>query len=374
MGVPKPGGNYTHFKYLAEELRDFEWTLLQIGNSNLEGFQDERFVNIGKDLDRKKDARKLAEMLIKYLVQNEFDILIPMNSPIAVSIIPFLPQDIKVVNIVNSNTPRVYKYVTEHIDFISSIIAISPQQKKELERRSVKKEVHLIPHGQTIPSKKSKKEDVFSIGYIGRIHDAHKGVLRIPEILKELSFKFKFDIVGDGVDSELLLSKLDEAEIPYNFHGFKDGEEKEEIISQWDIFLFPSIVEGFGLTLIECMKYGVIPLANKIEDITDYIIDEEVNGYIITNNHVETYRERLQYLFDNKEEREQMSRNAIKKVSEKFNLMYTIPLYKNVFLEAMEYSKPTRFEMKKWKPYQEYRPSIMNKILRRLYGLKSSNN
>jgi len=369
MGVPKPGGNYTHFKYLAEELRDFEWTLLQIGNSNLEGFQDERFVNIGKDLDRKKDARKLAEMLIKYLVQNEFDILIPMNSPIAVSIIPFLPQDIKVVNIVNSNTPRVYKYVTEHIDFISSIIAISPQQKNELERSSVKKEVHLIPHGQTLPSKKPKKENVFSIGYIGRIHDAHKGVLRIPEILKELSFEFKFDIVGDGADKGLLLSKLDEAKIPYNFHGFKDGAEKEEIISHWDIVLFPSIVEGFGLTLIECMKYGVIPLANKIEDITDYIIDEEVDGYIITNNHVETYRERLQYLFDNKEEREQMSRNAIKKVSESFNLELTIPLYKNVFLEAMNFKKEPVKDIKYWKPYQEYKPSKLKVIFSKILNI-----
>lgn len=368
-GQPNYGGNYSRFQYFSEGLREFDFTLLQVGKINDEIISDSHFVNIGAHLPIKSNKKELALLLLNYLIDNNFDILIPMNSPTAVSIIPFLPANIKVINIVNSNTQRVYKYVTEHSDFVSKIICISLQQKKEIsEQSSLLDKLVLIPHGQAIDSFFKKQHNkILTIGFLGRIHDGHKGCFIIPNILKRINTPYILEIVGDGPDTGLLLNKLDEKRVNYKFIGFKSGKEKEEIISKWDIMLFPSKVEGFGLTLIECMKYGVIPIANKISGITDDIITDGIDGFIIEGNNPEIFTSKIEYLFENPQKMREISDAAKQTVEDRFDLKTILIRYGNVFMEAMNYQKPITKDFQNWKPYEEYKPSIFTKLKNRLY-------
>lgn len=361
MGVPQIGGNYTHFSYLAEGLPEYDWKLLQVGKINQPLIEDSRFVQIKPNLDRKKDTKELAKSLLDYLTENEFDILIPMNSPIAVSIIPHSPTNIKIVNIVNNDKGRVYKAVTEHLTYISKIICISPKQIDALKKH--KNKSVLIPHGTKIWGNIEKSNnEKFTIGFLGRLHHNQKGILLLPEILKDLSKNLIFEIVGDGQDKEDLLEKLETENVNYKFFGFISGREKEEIIRHWDLLLFPSFFEGFGLTLIECMKYGVVPIANKIEGITDYIIDDGINGFVVENNDPQVFREKITLLMGNEALRNKLSENAIQKVKTEFNIEKILDAYKNEIQKALEYKKPDTTSINKWKPYKEYKPSFLTRI------------
>lgn len=370
MGVPLPGGNYTHFQYLSRGLEEFDWILLQIGKLDFNYSSEQKFVNICKNLDRNLHQKELAYELKNYLEDNNVDILIPMNSAIAISIIPYLSQSVKVVNIVNSNTKRAYKGVTEHREYISSIITMSILQKNKLKKWTHANLVYLIPHGQVVTKINRSRHRFLKIGFLGRLHDGHKGILLIPEILKDLDFKVNFEIVGDGPDKEIFLKKLKEYNISYSFFGFKEGTEKESIISQWDIMLFPSYIEGFGLTLIECMKYGVIPIANKIEGVTNFIISDGKDGFIIPKNKIKKYQGKLKLLNQDKNLMESISKNAISKIENEFSLENTISLYRKVFSESIKFDKPKQLEWSGWKTYKEYNPPLYQKILNRLKNIR----
>jgi glycogen synthase len=47
-----------------------------------------------------------------------------------------------------------------------------------------------------------------------------------------------------------------------------------------DVFLFPSIYEGLGITLIEAMAAGCVPVASRIRGVTDFIIDDGYDGLL----------------------------------------------------------------------------------------------
>ena len=364
VGIPTVTGNYAHFKYLSEGLSEYEWTLLQVGKVNVHLLPDKHFFNIAPDLDRSKYSKELATELLSFLSGNNYDILIPMNSAIAISIIPFLPESIKVVNIVNSDTQRVYKAVSEYYDFVSKIICISPKQINVLEvKENVRKKLKLIPHGVRIQSGFVRPQnDLIRIGFLGRIHHEHKGVLLIPEILQGITDSFIFEIIGDGPDKQTLLNELERYNINYNFWGFKKGLEKEKIISQWDIMLFPSYIEGFGLTLIEVMKYGVIPIANEIKGITDYIITDKIDGFIVPANNIDVFKSNIKILLTNPVQRSKMSVSATKTIEEKYNLDVILDEYRTVFAESLNYKKPETLDFTNWTMYQEYCPSLIVRI------------
>lgn len=364
IGIPFFGGNYSHFKYLSEGLPEYDWTLLQIGKTTGDLLEDEKFVHIGSNMDRKKYQKELAQELINFLSDNNYDILIPMNSGITISVIPYLPKSLNIVNIVNSDTMRVYKAVTEHCNYISKIICISPKQINVLTvKENVKTKLQLIPHGVRKQNGFAiKKNNLLKIGFLGRIHHEHKGVLLIPKILQDIPEPFILEIVGDGADTQALLTELEKYNINYNFFGFKKGMEKDGIISQWDIMLFPSYIEGFGLTLIEAMQYGAIPISNEIKGITDYIITDKIDGFIIPGNNIETFRMTTQFLLTHPTERSKMSEAAKKTVAGKYNLDFILDEYRSVFAECINYKKPKTLDFTKWKMYQEYYPSLIFRI------------
>lgn len=368
MGVPMLDGNYTHFNYLADGIPEFDWSLINVGKHNYTLIGDARFIDLGKDLDKKKDFKELAFLLYDFLVENKYDVLIPMNYGIAISIIPHLPEKLHIVNIVNSNTQRVYKAVSEYPEYISKIICISKNQIETLGKiPEIKNKLLLIPHGvKSKPIFKKKNNPVFKIGFLGRIHHGHKGVLFIPEILKDIKQPYIFEIVGDGEDKGKLIEKLENYSIPYEFHGFKSGKEKEQIIKHWDVLLFPSIIEGFGLSLIEVMNHGVIPIANKIDGVTDYIISDKKDGFLINNNKIQLFRECIHQLITNRELKESMSLAANQKVLNEFNLESIVVKNKKLIEDAMCFKKEKMISTDDWEPFVEYKPSILQRIINRL--------
>src|SRR5690606_36454738 len=92
----------------------------------------------------------LAELFINFCHSEFIDIIIPLDSSIVVSCIPYL-RNIRVVHILNSDSQRLYKYVTSYLETVSKIICISARQvnvlKERLHEPVFLEKVALIPHG-----------------------------------------------------------------------------------------------------------------------------------------------------------------------------------------------------------------------------------
>jgi glycosyltransferase involved in cell wall biosynthesis len=372
LGSPIVGGNYTHYQYLKEGLNDFDWTLLNAGKINASTLQDDSFVHIASHSDRKKDLHLIANMLLEYIEKEQFDIIIPMNSSIIISLIPFLDSKIKIVQIVNSDTPRVYQSVTAHIDYLDKIICISSKQIQEIKKRVdpefFNQKTILIPHGVKIQNTEFRQNltEPLRIGFLGRMHQVHKNILLIPEILKKLKIEFNFELVGEGENKAEFIAGLEKYKITYKDYGIVERQDIDQIISLWDIQLFPSTTEGFGLTLIECMQHGVVPIANHLKGITDFVISHEKDGFIVSKNKIETYVEIINNLNNNRLLLNQIKKEASITVQNRFNLDEILVQYSTVFTQVNDSKKNTKtLEFKNWKPYIEYKPNVIQRILNR---------
>ena len=110
-----------------------------------------------------------------------------------------------------------------------------------------------------------KHNDYLRFLYVGRLVD-YKGVELLLTALSQYKLKndnFKLDILGTGILEEKLVSKVEEFDLTSNvvFHGFKNFNEKIQMIERSNIFFIPSIIkktqlEGGPLTLMEAMATG----------------------------------------------------------------------------------------------------------------------
>lgn len=173
-----------------------------------------------------------------------------------------------------------------------------------------------VPYGVTIGNntinKKKNPHRGLNVLFVGEVNQ-RKGIYQVLEAAKQLKEKdIKFDIVGRGGD---VCSYLYKPYIDYvTFHGHVSYEKLQELFSQADVFLFPTLGEGFGLVLLEALSKGV-PLIASTNCAGPDLIIEGKNGFLITPGHVEEIVDKLNYLLNNPEILPVMSEYAIKSVS-----------------------------------------------------------
>lgn len=103
--------------------------------------------------------------------------------------------------------------------------------------------------------------------FVGRINES-KGINDLLEVLKIVKrdiFDFQLAIVGRGDENterkykrEIKKSNLEEN---VRFLGWKEGEEKFEILKSSKVFLFLSKEESFGISLLEAVCSGLFAVA-----------------------------------------------------------------------------------------------------------------
>ena len=106
--------------------------------------------------------------------------------------------------------------------------------------------------------------------YVGRLTRL-KGVGVLLEALSSVSGVWELDILGDGPQRNELESKAKELGISgsVHFHGF--CEEVEAWLSRSHLFLFPSLNEGMGLSLMQALRAECPVLASDIEAVAELL-------------------------------------------------------------------------------------------------------
>ena len=150
-----------------------------------------------------------------------------------------------------------------------------------------------------------KKKEIL---YVGRINTSQKRVDLLLEIWGLLYKKFpdwSLKVVGGGDELEsikLLSSELGLKNI--TFYGFKIAKPFYETAS---IICLTSSYEGFGIALIEAMQHGAVPIAfNSYLSVTD-IVEDGVNGRLITPFDINEYSNVLSNFMSSQKELQRFS-------------------------------------------------------------------
>lgn len=106
-----------------------------------------------------------------------------------------------------------------------------------------------------------------------------RGVEDIIRSLPYLPVNVKFLIAGDGQDREKLEAIVREEKVADRviFAGHVDHQDLPALFKVSDIFVRPSIIEGFGNAFVEAFASGIPVVATPVGGIPDFLFDPDVN-------------------------------------------------------------------------------------------------
>ena len=184
-------------------------------------------------------------------------------------------------------------------------------------------------------SRRALRSEELIIGTTGRLtkQKGHVFLLRAASRLNALYPGLRVRIAGEGAlreDLEREAHNLGVGDI-VSFVGVID--DVPEFLSQLDIFVFPSVFEGFGIALIEAMSCGLPTVASAVGGIVD-VVRDEVDGLLVAPSDADALAEAInRYVLDPEFARDTGNR-ARERVVKSFDVRRMMALYEDRYEEA----------------------------------------
>lgn len=190
-------------------------------------------------------------------------------------------------------------------------IVASSFSKKMLENSGISNErIRVIPYGFNVNEKvinKSKYNDKIKFMFVGEI-SAQKGIFDYIDVASKFKERAEFHAVGGGIDN-LRQSYKEMINNNIIYHGYVLKNELYELYNQMDVFVFPSLGDGFGFVVLEALSFGLPVICSKNSIGTD-IIRDFYNGFLIEAGNTEQISEKIEWILENKDVLQKMSNNS----------------------------------------------------------------
>ncbi len=275
----------------------------------------------------------------------------------------YLPKEIHVVSRCADSKLFGYRRTLTARDRLCGICASTPRHVKDLtEKFRIPSEmITLIPHGvsgedyQYAATKFCTKTGPIRLGFLGRIEHNQKGVMFLPRIarlLNKMKIDFTLDIAGRGVHEKDLHSALHRI-VPCNrlcFHGSLSRSNVPSFFRPIDILLFPSLHEGFGFVLIEAMIAGCVPIASRLDGVTDYIIKDGTSGILCPVGDAKSFSDKVALLHNRRDILQQYTVAARERAKEMFSIEKMVDGYAT-FLKGTQMTHLPTFKPRPWSQF-----------------------
>ena len=219
----------------------------------------------------------------------------------------------------------------------SGIVALSRAVRESVLKRAPKADVQVIPSMfASLPVDPSRVNELkaryagqFIVGHIGALVNPHKGQAVLIKATRALTKKhdnLRVLLLGTGKDGDLL--KRLAYDLPnVEFVGFV--EDVGNWISIFDLFVFPSLEEGLGSSLLDVMQQGKPIVASSVGGILDVIKHGE-NGLLVPPNDPVYLAEAIEEMVYNRELRERCSETGLKSL-EKYSPRHVARCYYAIY-------------------------------------------
>lgn len=155
--------------------------------------------------------------------------------------------------------------------------------------------IHIVPYGVDVstfhPVAPAKHEEIRFI-FVGGVRQM-KGISYLLEAFSKLHAEFpmtQLEIVGDCQISENLIKPYKDIVL---FSGYLLHSEVTEHLQKADVFVFPSLADGFGLAGIEAMGSGLPLIVSDNSGISDIITDE--CGFVVRTGDSDALCEKMRF-------------------------------------------------------------------------------
>lgn len=248
-----------------------------------------------------------------------------------------------------------YSQISEKIlgKFTSRYIAISDQVKKYMVEDLYINEgkISIVHNGIDVLKYSESEVDVESyktslglqaddiiISNIGRITEqkGHIYLIKSIKVVKEKYPNIKVLIVGNKDLDKPLYKKLKEIvikeDLEKNILFLGDRQDIPEILKISDIFVFPSLYEGFSLVTLEVIASSTPIIATDVGSIRE-IVTHNKNGIIIPPKESTTIAESILLLLDNPSLAQSLSTNGQNDVIKRFSINQTTKKLEDIYMQ-----------------------------------------
>jgi len=174
------------------------------------------------------------------------------------------------------------------------------------------------------------------IGNVGRL-EKQKGLPYLLTAMKLILLKYpnvKLEIIGDGSFFNELKKQSNKLNISNSVIFFGKFVNVIPFYKRMDIFVLPSIYEGFGIVLLEAMAAGVPIVATNVDGIKEVVINGE-SGILVPPKNPEAIAEAVMQIINNPQLKKKFIEAGLKRAQLfdiKEHIMKLDNLYTNLLL------------------------------------------
>jgi len=187
----------------------------------------------------------------------------------------------------------------------SKVVVLSTAIKNRVLNLSSKLNCTIIPDSissfavdkSNVHTLKEQYKGKFIIGNIAAL-EKQKGQQYIIEVARKIQNKYPdihFMLLGKGKDEELFQDLSSDLE-NITFTGFVSNVG--DYLSIFDMFVFPTLSEGFGSSILDAMQFDIPVVASKVGGISDIINDN--NGILINLEKEDSLYNAIVELYNNR--------------------------------------------------------------------------
>lgn len=158
--------------------------------------------------------------------------------------------------------------------------------------------------------------NILTIGVVSRLERIKGMDLVVPafaEVIKQ-GFNVKLLVVGDGS----LKNEMEKQSIEFSVSDFIEWKGRteqsklQEYYDKIDILLMPSRSEGFGLTAIEGMARGCVPVVSDTGGLPE-VVQDNISGLLHKTEDIHDLADKIVSLCENRKKLESFSKNAVER-------------------------------------------------------------
>lgn len=163
----------------------------------------------------------------------------------------------------------------------------------------------------------AREEGVSTIGVVSRL-ERIKGMDMVVPAFAAVQARhpdLRLIVAGDGTLREEMEKQVEQFSLPdgsVSFLGRVESENLEEVYDNIDILLMPSRSEGFGLTALEGMARGCVPVVARTGGLPEVVVHRHT-GLIHNPEDVEDMSLKIERLIESAEWHSEMSKAAIER-------------------------------------------------------------
>jgi glycosyltransferase involved in cell wall biosynthesis len=180
-------------------------------------------------------------------------------------------------------------------------------------------------------------ERAFIVGTVGRL-SAVKGHFEFLQAAKLSCLEnpdFHFVLVGEGPQASRLKSWVHENGIQdrVTFLGYQ--EDVYKILSMYDLFVLPSLYEGFGISVLEAWAMKLPVVATAVGGVKE-VVENEKDGLLVPPSNAGAMKNAIEWMKNNPEAAQKMGEAGYEKLKDRFTNQKMVEAHQTLYESLKE--------------------------------------